>query len=89
MVAVKEFGMFSDVGNAGVETLVNFARVANLTWPETYNGLRKLADSNPDVYGILLLILVDQNCLICYNTCIVIKKELENDSNRINPHCSW
>jgi len=51
MVAVKEFGMFSDVGNAGVETLVNFARVANLTWPETYNGLRKLADSNPDVYG--------------------------------------
>lgn len=51
MVAVKDFGMFSDAGNAGVEALVKFARVANLTWPETYDALRKLADSNSDVYG--------------------------------------
>ena len=51
MVAVKDFGMFSDAGNAGVEALVKFARIANLTWPETYDALRKLADSNPDVYG--------------------------------------
>lgn len=51
MFAVKEFGMFSDAGNAGVEALVKFARIANLTWPETYDALRKLADSNPEQYG--------------------------------------
>jgi hypothetical protein len=51
MVAVKEFGMFTEQGNTGVEALVNFARTANLTWPETYDALRKLADSDYNVYG--------------------------------------
>jgi len=51
MSAVKEFGMFTDQGNAGVEALVNYARVARLSWPETYDALRKLADSDSDVYG--------------------------------------
>jgi hypothetical protein len=51
MIATTDFGMFSDAGNAGVAALVNYARVASLTWPETYVALHKLADANPDVYG--------------------------------------
>jgi hypothetical protein len=51
MVATKEFGMFSKQGNIVVESLVNYARAANLTWPETYDALRKLADSDSELYG--------------------------------------
>ena len=32
MVAVKEFGMFTDRGNEAVGALVNFARTAGLNW---------------------------------------------------------
>jgi hypothetical protein len=51
MTAVKEFGMFTESGDEAINALVNYARVANMTWPETYDALRKLADSNPDAYG--------------------------------------
>lgn len=51
MIAYKEFGMFSEQGNTAVEALVNYARVANLTWAETYDAMRKLANSNPELYG--------------------------------------
>jgi hypothetical protein len=51
MVATKEFGMFTEQGNAAVESLVTYARTAGLTWPETLDALHKLAKSNYDVYG--------------------------------------
>ena len=51
MIAYKEFGMFSEQGNTAVEALVNYARVANLTWAETYDAMRKLANSNSELYG--------------------------------------
>jgi hypothetical protein len=51
MVLVKEFGMFTDRGNAAIGSLISFAKVAEFTWPETYNMLRLLADSNPEQYG--------------------------------------
>jgi hypothetical protein len=51
MVAVKDFGMFTERGNAAVGQLVALAKTAELTWPVTYNLLRVLADSNPDQYG--------------------------------------
>jgi hypothetical protein len=47
----KEFGMFSEAGNIAVEALVNYARAANLTWPETFAALSKLASSDSDAYG--------------------------------------
>ena len=51
MIAVKSFGMFTERGNAAVGALVSFAKVAELTWSETYNMMRLLADSNPEQYG--------------------------------------
>ena len=51
MFAVKEFGMFTTRGNAAIGALVSFAKVAELTWSETYNMMRLLADSNPEYYG--------------------------------------
>lgn len=51
MIATIDFGMFSEQGNVGVAALVNYARAANLTWPETYSALCKLADANPTIYG--------------------------------------
>ena len=51
MIATIDFGMFSEQGNVGVAALVNYARAANLTWPETYSALCKLATANPTVYG--------------------------------------
>lgn len=51
MFAVKEFGMFTERGNAAVDALVTFAKVAELSWSETYNMMRLLADSNPEQYG--------------------------------------
>lgn len=38
------YGMFSDAGNAEVANLVNTAKTARLTWPETYALLNKLSD---------------------------------------------
>jgi hypothetical protein len=51
MATTIDFGMFSEPGNIGVAALVNYARMANLTWPETLSALNKLADSDPEVYG--------------------------------------
>jgi hypothetical protein len=51
MIAVKEFGMFTERGNVAVGQLVALAKTAELTWPDTYNMMRVLADSNPDQYG--------------------------------------
>jgi hypothetical protein len=51
MIAVKEFGMYTEHGNAAVGQLVLFAITEKLNWPKTYNLLRVLADSDPDQYG--------------------------------------
>jgi hypothetical protein len=49
MISIKEYGMFTDQGNLAIAALVNYARVAGLTWPETYQCLDKL--SNNKLYG--------------------------------------
>ena len=51
MMVVKDFGMFTDRGNAAIGDLVNFAKTAELTWPETYKILEILSDSSPEIYG--------------------------------------
>ena len=51
MIAVRDYGMFTDRGNAAIDDLVNFAKTAELTWPETYKILEILSDSNREVYG--------------------------------------
>ena len=51
MIAVRDYGMFTDRGNAAIGDLVNFAKTAELTWPETYKILEILSDSNPEIYG--------------------------------------
>ena len=51
MIVVKEFGMFTERGNAAVGQLVALAKTAELNWPETYKMMQVLADSNPDLYG--------------------------------------
>ena len=45
------YGMFSDEGNLAVHGLVNNAINQKLSWAETYQNLRDLADSNPDSFG--------------------------------------
>ena len=45
------FAMYTKEGDVGVGAVVNVARFANLSWPETYSLLQRLADSNPDKYG--------------------------------------
>jgi hypothetical protein len=51
MIALRDYGMFTDRGNAAIGDLVNFAKTAELTWPETYRVMALLSESNPDVYG--------------------------------------
>ena len=51
MIAVKDYGMFTERGNAAIGNLVNFAKTAELTWPETYKILEILSASNREVYG--------------------------------------
>jgi len=51
MIAVKDYGMFTDRGNAAIGDLVNFAKTAELTWPETYKIMQILSESNRDTYG--------------------------------------
>ena len=51
MIAIKDYGMFTDRGNAAIGDLVNFAKTAELTWPETYKMLEILSDSNREMYG--------------------------------------
>jgi hypothetical protein len=43
MIAVKDFGMFTDIGNEEVATIVEHAKANRLTWPETYRLLEQLA----------------------------------------------
>jgi len=49
MITIPEYGMFTDQGNLAIAALVNYARVAQLTWPETYRCLESLAKN--DTYG--------------------------------------
>lgn len=49
MITNTEYGMFTDRGNLAIAALVNYARVAGLTWPETYRCLESL--SRNDAYG--------------------------------------
>ena len=49
--AVPEYAMFTDLGDAGVHAVVTVARAQQLTWAQTVNALRELAESNPDVFG--------------------------------------
>jgi len=51
MIAVRDYGMFTDRGNVAIGDLVNFAKTAELTWPETYQILGILSESNPEIYG--------------------------------------
>ena len=45
------YGMYSDEGNMAVHTIVTVAKSQKLSWAETYQALRNLADSNPDSFG--------------------------------------
>jgi hypothetical protein len=42
--AVKDYGMFSELGNAAVHGVVVAARENKLTWPETYRVLSQLSE---------------------------------------------
>ena len=48
---VPDYAMYTELGNAGVHGIVVAARIKQLTWAQTLNALRQLADSNPDVFG--------------------------------------
>jgi len=41
---VKDYAMFTDLGNAAVHAVVVSARKNKLTWPETYRALCALGD---------------------------------------------
>ena len=45
------YGMYSDEGNMAVHGLVTVAKNQKLTWKQTFQALRELADSNPDMFG--------------------------------------
>jgi hypothetical protein len=45
------YGMFSDEGNMAVHGIVATAKSQKLSWKQTYQALRDLADSNPDMFG--------------------------------------
>jgi len=42
--AVKDYGMFSELGNAAVHAVVVTARENKLTWPQTYRALCQLSE---------------------------------------------
>jgi len=42
--AVKDYGMFTELGNAAVHAVVVTARANNLTWPQTYHALCQLSE---------------------------------------------
>ena len=44
MIAVKDFGMFTDIGNEEVATIVEHAKANRLTWSETYKLLSRLSE---------------------------------------------
>lgn len=42
--AVKDYGMFTELGNAAVHALVVTARTSQLTWPQTQRALSVLGE---------------------------------------------
>ena len=48
---VKDYAMYTELGNAGVHAIVEAARANQLTWAQTLNALRQLSESNEDVFG--------------------------------------
>ena len=46
MIAVKDFGMFTERGNSAVGQLVALAKTAELTWPQTYRALLVLSEQD-------------------------------------------
>lgn len=42
--AVKDYGMFTELGNAAVHAIVVAARANNLNWPQTYRALSQLSE---------------------------------------------
>ena len=42
--AVKDYAMFSELGNAAVHAIVVAARANNLTWAQTYRALYQLSE---------------------------------------------
>ena len=49
--AVRDYAMYTELGNAGVAAVVESARVNDLSWAQTLRALRALAESNEDVFG--------------------------------------
>ena len=49
--AVRDYAMYTELGNAGVAAVVETARVNNMTWGQVLKALRALAESNEDVFG--------------------------------------
>lgn len=47
--AVRDYAMFSDLGNAAVHAVVIAAEAGNLTWRQVYNALSRL--SQEDVFA--------------------------------------
>jgi len=45
--AVKDYAMYTELGNAAVHAVVETARANNLTWAQTYRALSKLAEQEP------------------------------------------
>ena len=43
MMAVKDFGMFTNRGNDEIAVIVEHAKTNRLTWPETYQLLDQLS----------------------------------------------
>ena len=44
MIAVRDYGMFTEKGNKEVAVIVEHAKTNRLTWPETYRLLDQLGD---------------------------------------------
>jgi hypothetical protein len=42
--AVRDYGMFTELGNAAVHAVVVTARENRLTWPQTYRALHQLSE---------------------------------------------
>jgi hypothetical protein len=42
--AVRDYGMFTELGNAAVHAVVVTARENKLTWPQTYRALHQLSE---------------------------------------------
>ena len=42
--AIKEYGMFTELGNAAVHAIVVAAKANNMTWAQVYRALSALAE---------------------------------------------